>query len=459
MSPRASTEVKMYSVAVRAWSSLDLAQRERIMARATAAIFEPALVAAIEELFEDVRQRGDDAVRDATARFDGVDGPAYRPWVTDEEIDAARDACNPELLAGIRLAIQTSRAFNERQVARTATPWRDEILPGHVVGEQFAPITSAGLFVPYGKANYPSVLCQIGTPAVVAGVPEITVVVPPVRGTGAVNGPTLAVAAELGTRHILRANGPAAIAALTVGTESIRPVRKIVGPGSPPVTIAQILAARHGIGGHLLCGPSESLLIADDSADPVRLAADLITEAEHGFDSAATLVTDSMALAHAVAEAAESQFGLLGAREAYARAVVSGIGGVVVFDSMDAALAFANDYAAEHVQIATRDPEGTLRSLRYAGEALLGQQTPIGASSLTLGIPATLPTGGYAKLNGGVTARAFMTSTSIAELTEEALAAIARETVALALEEGFPAHANSLLLRGLGGPAPAGAKT
>ena len=154
--------------------------------------------------------------------------------------------------------------------------------------------------------------------------------------------------------------------------------------------------------------------------------------------------------ARSVAEAAERQIGLLPAvRAEAARAVLGGIGGVLVFASMDDAVAFASEYAAEHVHVATADPEATAAGLRYAGEVLLGQDTPIGASSLTIGIPATLPTGGYAKLNGGVTARTFQTCTSVASLTPAALASLADGTVALADHEGFPAHANSIRLRGL----------
>jgi histidinol dehydrogenase len=161
-------------------------------------------------------------------------------------------------------------------------------------------------------------------------------------------------------------------------------------------------------------------------------------------------VTDSTALAGAVDDAvAEQIVRLPEIRAAAARVALSDLGGVILVDSMEAAVAFANDYAAEHVQIATRDPDATLAGLRYAGEVLLGQDTPIGASSYTVGIPATLPTGGYARLNGGVTARTFLTSTSTARLSPDALAGLARPTLALADHEGFPAHANAFRLRDL----------
>lgn len=446
----------MQVLAVRRWKELDDTERRRILARSTAAIFDRDLMAAIETIFEEVRTRGDEAVLDATARHDGVRLTADRLAVSEVEIETAHAALDPRLLAGIREAIANSRRFNEAQLAATTHDWQREVRPGFVVGERFAPIPSVGLFVPTGKASYPSVLCQIGTPAIVAGVPDIVVLVPPLPDPpdGRVDPATLAVAHELGIRRVFRANGPAGIAALTFGTASIPSVVKIVGPGSPAVTAAQVWAQRHGTGTQMLCGPSESLIVADGSADPWRLAIDLLNEAEHGTDSAATLVTDSEALAMAVdAAIAEQVVGLPAVRAAAARVALSDLGGVMLVDTMDEAVAFADAYAAEHVQIATVDPAATLAGLHYAGEALLGQDTPIGASSYTIGIPATLPTGGYARLNGGVTARTFQTSTSTAQLSPTALAELAEPTLALADHEGFPAHANAFRLRGLG-PRP-----
>jgi len=440
-------------LAVRRWSSLEPAERDRLLARSTAAIFEPALMASIEAIFRDVAERGDAAVLEATARFDGIElGSGADLRVPERDIAAAHAALEPGLLAGIREAIANSRLFNEAQVDETSTAWRREVRLGFEVGEQFAPIPSAGLFVPTGKASYPSVLCQIGTPAVVAGVPRIAVIVPPIPGgSGVVDPATLAVARELGITEVYRANGPAGIAALTFGTATIPRVRKIVGPGSPAVTAAQVLAQRFGVATQMLCGPSESLIIADETADPWRLALDLLNEAEHGIDSAATLITTSAALVAAVETAVADQLPRLPAvRAAAARAVLGDLGGAILVDSMAEALDVANAYAAEHVQLATTDPERTLAGLRYAGEALLGQNTPIGASSYTIGIPATLPTGGYAQLNGGVTARTFLTSTSIARLSPKALAGLAEPTLALADHEGFPAHAAAFRLRGLG---------
>lgn len=440
----------MNVLTLRRWRELGPAERDRIMARATAAIFDPALMASIGEIYADVAARGDQAVADATARFDGVRVGPDRLFLSEAEIDEAHASVGADLLGAIRVAIAQVRAFNEAQLA--AMPdWRRETRPGIVVGERRRPIPSAGLFVPCGKGSFPSVLVMIGTPAVVAGVPELTVIVPPLRGTDRVDPGVLAVARELGIARVLRANGPAGVAAAALGTETVRRVSKVVGPGSPAVTAAQVLAQAHGVATNMLCGPSESLILADDSADVVRLTADLLNEAEHGADSAALLATDSLALAEAVdAEMGRQVAALPEPLASYARSALSDLGGAFLFDTLDEAVAFAGDYAPEHLQIATSDPEAVLARLTYAGEVLLGQDTPVSAASFTIGGPATLPTGGFARVNGGVTARTFTTTTSVARLTEEGLRSLAPATLALADHEGFAAHANALRIRGMG---------
>jgi histidinol dehydrogenase len=438
----------MKLLSLRVWSELDEAERARIMARSTQGIFDPGLMASISGIFADVKARGDAAVIDATQRFDKVDIDAV--LVPASEIARAHAELDPTLLDAIRVAIRQVRAFNEAQVAAMPA-WRAEIGEGILVGEEHRPIPSVGLFVPCGKGSFPSVMVMIGVPAVVAGVPEITVIVPPMPGTGQVDPAVLAVAHELGLTRVLRANGPSGIAAAALGTESVAPVLKIVGPGSPAVTAAQVIAQVHGVATNMLCGPSESVIIADDSADVVRLAADLLNEAEHGHDSAATLVTDSRALAEAVdAEVARQIEALPEQRAAYARSSLTVLGGVMLVPTMADAVAWTGEYAPEHLQIATRDPEADLARLAYAGEVLLGQDTPISAGNFSLGVPATLPTGGFAKINGGVTAKTFLTTMSVARLTADGLASIATSITALADHEGFPAHANAVRIRGVG---------
>lgn len=441
----------MKLLALRRWSELEEAERRRILERSTAKIFEPSFMASIEAIYADVAARGDQAVADATAKFDKANIPVERLRVTESELQAAHDGLDRELLEAIREAIRNITAFSRAQLEETCGGWRREVRPGMIVGERMHAIPTAGLFVPCGKASYPSVLCQIGAPAVAAGVPDISIIVPPVPGTSDADPATLATAVELGITRVFRANGPAGIAALALGTESFPRVAKIVGPGSPAVTAAQIIAQRHGVATNMLCGPSESLVIADADADPKRVALDLLNEAEHGTDSAAILVTSSLELAEAVdAEAAEQVKLLPEVRAASVRSATTVLGGVILVDDLDGAIAFANEYASEHLQVAVNDPEAALDALRYAGEVLMGQNTPISASNFTIGVPATLPTGQYATINGGVTARTFMTAMAFSKLTAEALAELAPATLALADHEGFPAHANALRLRGLG---------
>lgn len=257
------------------------------------------------------------------------------------------------------------------------------------------------------------------------------------------------VARDLGLEEVFRANGPAGIAALALGTATFPKVRKVVGPGSPPVQAAQILCQLHGCHTQMLLGPSESLVIADDSADPRLLAADLLNEAEHGPDSASVLVTDSAALLDAVqGELNEQLEALPEPRRSYARVALGENGAAVRVTDLEEAATVANLYAPEHMQIVARDDEAVLRGIDHAGEVLLGQATPISSANYVLGVPAALPTGGFARVTGGVTAHTFLKRTSIARATPEALAKLAPAVLALAEHEGFPAHAAAVRARG-----------
>ncbi len=294
---------------------------------------------------------------------------------------------------------------------------------------------------------------QLAVPAIVAGVPKIAVVVPPVPGgSGEVDPAVLVVCRKLGIRDVFRVNGPAGIAALGFGTETIPKVRKIVGPGSPAVTIAQVEMQRHGVVTMMLLGPTESLVIADDTADVMRLAADLLIEAEHGTDSAVVLVTPSAALIDAVDTELEGQLAdLPEVRATAARASLGVNGGAVVVDDLDAAVAFANRYAAEHLQVAVADSEveRVVDGIVNAGEILIGQHTPFSAANFVIGCPASLPTSGFAHVSSGITAQAFLKRTAVARADEAALAHMAPAITALADHEGFPAHAAAIRRRGL----------
>lgn len=420
---------------------MDRESRSRLLSRGLGEIFDPALRESISALIEDVRQRGDAAVCEALERHDGVRLGPEQLRISPEAIESAR--VEPELERAVHDAVDHLKRFNEHLMSR-ATDWAIESDPGLVVGERVSAISSAGLFVPSGKASYPSVAYQLGVPAVVAGVPEIVLVVPPMPGGGGnVDPAVLFVCRLLGIDTVFRVNGPAGIAALGFGTESIPRVRKVVGPGSPAVTVAQVEMQRHGLATMMLLGPTESMVIADGTADPVRLAADLLVEAEHGTDSTVLLVTPSTALVEAVdAELARQIADLPERRAEAARASLGTNGGAILTDDLDEAVAVVNDFAPEHLQVAV-DPgsEATVTdAIVNAGEMLIGQHTPFSAANFVLGCPASLPTSGFAHVSSGITVDAFLKRTAVARADSDALHRLGASVVALARHEGFPAH-------------------
>ena len=429
------------------WSSLSEKEREAVVTRGLDEIFDPGLRHEIAELIEDVRLHGDLAVARALKRFDGCDVDPAHLHVSEQEFVTARETVSHELLRAIRDGIGHVRLFNEQLISRG--DWSFESEPGLTVGEKVTPIASAGLFVPSGKGSYPSVLVQLGTPAVVAGVPNIAVVVPPVPGSaGEVDPAVLVVAQELGIYQVFRANGPAGIAALAFGTETIPKVRKVVGPGSPAVACAQVEVQRYGTVTTMLLGPSESLVLADDSADPRLLAADLLNEAEHGPDSSSLLVTDSEALLVAAQGEVTRQLALLPEpRRGYAAAALGTNGGAILVNDMVEGAEVANAYAPEHMMIAVRDEAGVLSRLTDAGEILVGQWTPVSAANFIIGCPASLPTSGFAKVSSGITAETFRKRTAVARADERALARMRGSITAFTQHEGFPAHEAAVTIR------------
>lgn len=430
------------------WADLDEGERRRLCDRGLADIFDPELRSSIAGLVDDVRQRGDVAVCEATARFDGIELSPEQLRVSADEIAAAE--VSPQVDEAIDHAINNLRSFNEH-LRQRAGNWTIEIEPGLSAGERITPVASAGLFVPSGKASYPSVAYQLGVPATVAEVPLIALMVPPVPGgSGEVDPAVLVVCRKLGITEVFRANGPAGIAALGFGTATIPQVRKVVGPGSPAVTCAQIEMQRHGVVTMMLLGPTESLVIADGSADPMRLAADLLIEAEHGTDSAVVLVTPDAGLADAVdAELARQIADLPPARAEAARASLGVNGGSVLVDDLFVAVDVANRYAAEHLQVAVHPDvaEGVVDGIVHAGEILIGQHTPFSAGNFLIGCPASLPTSGFAQVSSGITVEAFLKRTAVAHADEAALGRLAPSITALADHEGFPAHAAALRRR------------
>ena len=284
------------------WSELSETDKVSLVDRDLDKSIPSSLRDQISSLIEDVRARGDAAVCDALRTFDKIEVSPSNLRVADAEWDAAASKVEPHVREAITDMVVHIKRFNA-ELLKQLKNWEFESEPGLRIVERVTPISSAGLFCPSGKASYPSVLAQLGGPAVVAGVPQVAVVVPPKPGgAGEVDPAVLMVARELGLREVFRVNGPAGIAALACGTETIPRVVKIMGPGSLPVTVAQLEVQRYGTAVHLALGPTESVVIADDTADPDVLALDLMTEAEHGTDSCTLFVTASRDLARATEE-------------------------------------------------------------------------------------------------------------------------------------------------------------
>jgi histidinol dehydrogenase len=430
------------------WSAMDEAARQALCARGLDAIFDPDLKAAIQRIIDDVRSNGDEAVCRALREFDHVSIEPDQLRATAEEITAAEVAADVD--NAIDDAIVHLRAFNE-QIMMRSVDWSFDSEPGLSVGEKITPISSAGLFVPSGKASYPSVAYQLGVPATIAGVPELALVVPPMpNGGGHIDPAVLVVCRKLGIGNVFRVNGPAGVAALGFGTETIPKVRKIVGPGSPPVACAQVEMQRYGVSTMMILGPTESLIIADDFADPRYVAADLLNEAEHGTDSTVILVTPSPRLLAAVETMLLEQLAVLPAARANAARSALGIngGGIVVADLEEAA-EVANRFASEHLQVAVEPAVETelLDRLVNAGEILVGQDTLFAAGNFVIGCPASLPTGGFAHVSSGITADAFLKRTAVARADANARRRMTATIVSMSNHEGFDAHANAALIR------------
>jgi histidinol dehydrogenase len=430
------------------WSAMDEEARRALCVRGLEAVFDSDLKLAIGRIIDDVRAYGDEAVCRALRDFDHVSLEPHQLKATTDEIADAEVTVDVD--RAIDDAIVHLRAFNEQLMMRAAD-WSFVSEPGLSVGEKITPISSAGLFVPSGKASYPSVAYQLGVPATVAGVPELALVVPPMPDGGArIDPAVLVVCRKLGIENVFRANGPAGVAALGFGTESIPQVRKIVGPGSPPVACAQVEMQRYGVATMMILGPTESLVIADDTADPRYVAADLLNEAEHGTDSTVVLVTTSTKLRDDVDRELHQQVSELPpVRAEAARAALGVNGGCVIVTDLAEAADVANRWAPEHLQVAVAAAvEAELVDrLVNAGEILIGQHTLFSAGNFVIGCPASLPTGGFAHVSSGITADAFLKRTAVARADATALHRMTPTIVAMSKHEGFVAHANAALIR------------
>ena len=388
------------------------------------------------EIVDRVRREGDVALRELAAEFDGVE--VGNLDVTDLA-ERAHEDVDDEILDAISTAADNIRAFHERQVP---DDWR-ETFDGRELGRRYRPIERVGVYAPGGTAAYPSSVLMGVIPAKIAGVDHVAVATPPAEP---INPVTLAAAHEAGADAVYAAGGAQAVAALAYGTETVTAVDTIVGPGNKWVTAAKA-EVRGDVEIDFLAGPSEVLVVCDETADPAFAASDLIAQAEHDPNSSVVAVTDDEATAEAICEAVDRQVAGRERSEIIEQALDNDASGVLVARSMSEAVLFAEEYAAEHLSIQADDDEALLDRIDSAGSVFLGPYTPVAAGDYASGTNHVLPTNGGAKRFGGLSVDAFLRSTTVQRLDEESLEDLSETITTLADAEGLEAHAASVRQR------------
>ena len=401
---------------------------------------EAALAASVAEIVSEVRSRGDAAVAEMTLRFDGVEVPAERLRVTQGEIDAARAATDPLLLEALEAMATRLRATAQRGLP---AGWIDR-QDGRFTGELVVPLRRAGLYVPGGRASYPSSVIMAAVPAQVAGVEGIAVTSPP-GPEGEIPREVLAACGIAGVAEVYRMGGAQAIAAFAFGTETVRPVEKIVGPGNAYVTAAKRLV-QGTVGIDSEAGPTEIMVIAGADASAEVIAADLIAQAEHGPHGSHVLVTWEPDLAAEVMNALDLLVPLHPRAEALENALTEGGIAVLVRD-LDHALETANAFGPEHLQLEISDAEVLLARIWNAGSVFAGPWTPVAVGDYAGSTNHVLPSGGTSRFSSGLSARDFVKTIYVSGLDRSGLAELAPHIRALADAEGLPGHATSVDLR------------
>lgn len=393
----------------------------------------------VTDILYDVRKNGDQAVFAYCAKFDKAELTTLE--VSKQEIEEALNQVEPDFLEILKEAAANIRAFHSRQV-RNSFVMADK--PGIVLGQKVTPIEKVGVYVPGGTAAYPSTVLMDTIPAKIAGCPQIVMVTPPGRD-GKVSPAILAAASIAGVDRIFKVGGAQAIAALAYGTESIPKVDKIVGPGN-----AFVAEAKKQVFGmvsiDMIAGPSEILVIADGKSNPVHVAADLLSQAEHDKLASAVLVTDSEELAAAVADELERQLPKL-PREEIARASIENNGKIIVADSLMAGIEIANEIAPEHLELMVDDPFAYLDAVKNAGSIFMGRSCPEALGDYFAGPNHTLPTSGTARFSSPLSVDDFVKKSQFSYYTADALGNVADKIAAFAEKEGLRAHGRSVTIR------------
>ncbi|MXV64424.1 histidinol dehydrogenase [Natronorubrum sp. JWXQ-INN-674] len=391
----------------------------------------------VREIVDRVREEGDVAVREYTSEFDAVE--LGNMAITDD-CERAYDELPDDLREAIETAVTNVTEFHEAQVP---DDWREKFSDGRELGRRFRPLDRVGVYVPGGSAAYPSSAIMGVVPAVVAGVDHIAVVTPP---ADEVNPATLAAIHAAGADVVYSVGGAQAIAGLAYGTESINRVQKIVGPGNKWVTAAKA-AVRGDVEIDFLAGPSEVVVVADETADPDLVAAELVAQAEHDPNASVVAVTADDGTAEAVAAAVDEQANAREREEVIRDALDNEASGVLLARSMSEAILFTEEYAPEHLSIIADDDESVLERIDSAGSVFLGSNTPVAAGDYASGTNHVLPTNGGARITGGLSVETFLRSTTVQRLSREGLADIGETITTLAAAEGLEAHAESVRRR------------
>lgn len=395
----------------------------------------------VQAIIDDVRERGDEALFEMTKRFDGADLNADNIRVTQAEIDEAYTLVDASLIEVIRKAMTNIRVYHEKQ---RQYGWFDTTTDGTILGQKVTPLESTGVYVPGGKAAYPSSVLMNVIPAKVAGVEKIVMVTPPGKD-GKVNPGTLVAANEAGADEIYKVGGAQAIAALAFGTASVPKVDKIVGPGNIYVALAK--KAVYGyVSIDSIAGPSEILVIADETANPRYVAADLLSQAEHDELASAILVTTSEKLAGEVQKEIEGFTQVL-SRKAIIEKSLENYGHILIASSIDEAVEIANAIASEHLEIVTANPFEVMTKIRNAGAIFIGENSSEPLGDYFAGPNHILPTNGTAKFFSPLSVDDFVKKSSIIYYSREALAAKKDDIIQFAKAESLTAHANSIAVR------------
>jgi histidinol dehydrogenase len=389
-----------------------------------------------------VRADGDAALARFAQAFDKAAVQSNEIAATEADFTQAEKSLDPAMHEALAFAAQSIRKYHEDQ--KPEEMWLHEIRAGAYAGERTGPIPSVACYVPRGKGSFPSAVLMTTIPANVAGVKEIIIVTPP-GPNGKIDDATLVAARMAGVTRVFKAGGAQGIAAAAYGTETVPKVAKIVGPGSPWVAAAKRLVS-HLVDTGTPAGPSEVIIMADDTVSGRLAALDLLIESEHGPDSSAYLVTWSRRLADEALAALPEHWKNMGPqRVEYSSTVLSGpLGGIILARDEDDALAFINEYAAEHVEVLSKDPFKYLGRIEHAGEILLGEHTPSTLGNFVLGANHVLPTSGWARTGSALSVHDFMKRVTIGYVTEKGYRTLAPHAKTIATYEGFDGHANAV---------------